>query len=433
MLKQSAPYPWPIWYRIAFRFFFIYFTLYLVTTSLAGIFPFLPFFGTWQDSANNWTSNYFNAHVWHFYDELVPTNGSGDTSMAWVQLVRDLCLAALGTLIWSLAARRRTQHYRMEYLLRTALRYFLAFYAFIYGSIKIIALQMPFPRLSQMATPLGDLLPMRFSWLFIGYSPPYQVFCGIAEILVFALLLYRKTVTLGLSLATGVFLNVMMLNLCYDVPVKLFSTHLFLISALLLLNELPRLADFFIFNRPAGTNTLYHFQPTKKPGKILRIGLKIYIVILCGLSVYDVLPWYHEVNHPKALIDIPEGIYDVTLFVEKGDTIPQLARDTLAWKDIIFENGSDWISTGSTDPRLALNYRRGNFFFKADTLKRRMECYRFKQADSIHLFTLHYQLKGDTIDFFGDPKDSLRIQAVRSGRKFKLAERQFHWLSERNR
>ena len=50
-----------------------------------------------------------------------------------------------------------------------------------YGIIKLFVLQMPFPQLSQLATPLGDLLPMRFSWLFIGYSVPYQFFSGAME------------------------------------------------------------------------------------------------------------------------------------------------------------------------------------------------------------------------------------------------------------
>ena len=45
------------------------------------------------------------------------------------------------------------------------------------------------PTLSQLATPLGDLLPMRLSWLFIGYSTPYQVFSGVMETVAGLLLL----------------------------------------------------------------------------------------------------------------------------------------------------------------------------------------------------------------------------------------------------
>jgi hypothetical protein len=105
-------------------------------------------------------------------------------------------------------------------------RYYLAIVALSYGIIKLFVLQMPFPTISQLATPLGDLLPMRFSWLFIGYSVPYQFFSGAMETVAGLLLLYRRTVTAGLFAATGAFLNVAMINLSYDVPVKLFSMHL---------------------------------------------------------------------------------------------------------------------------------------------------------------------------------------------------------------
>ena len=105
-------------------------------------------------------------------------------------------------------------------------RYYIATAALSYGIIKLFVLQMPFPTLSQLATPLGDLLPMRFSWLFIGYSAPYQFFSGAMETVAGLLLLYRRTVTAGLFAAMGAFLNVVMINLAYDVPVKLFASHL---------------------------------------------------------------------------------------------------------------------------------------------------------------------------------------------------------------
>src|SRR5205085_9370620 len=38
-------------------------------------------------------------------------------------------------------------------------------------------------------------------------------------------------------------------NMCYDVPVKLYSFHLLLISAFLLAPDIRRLANLFLFNR----------------------------------------------------------------------------------------------------------------------------------------------------------------------------------------
>jgi hypothetical protein len=71
---------------------------------------------------------------------------------------------------------------------------------------------MPAPSLSQLATPLGDFGAMRLAWLYMGYSGPYQVFSGMAEVITGLLLLYRRTVTLGLLAGLGVFINVMTMN-----------------------------------------------------------------------------------------------------------------------------------------------------------------------------------------------------------------------------
>jgi hypothetical protein len=42
-----------------------------------------------------------------------------------------------------------------------------------------------------------------------------------------------------------------MINLSYDVPVKLFASHLLFACLFLLALDAPRLLDFFVFNRPA--------------------------------------------------------------------------------------------------------------------------------------------------------------------------------------
>jgi hypothetical protein len=133
--------------------------------------------------------------------------------------------------------------------------------------------------LHMLATPLGDLLPMRFSWLFIGFSKPYEIFSGLMEIFAGSLLLFRRTATLGAMVATGVFLNVMMLNLCYDIPVKIYSMQLTFVALFLLANESKRIIDFFILNKPAAANSLYQFNFNKKWQRWTRIGLKALFII----------------------------------------------------------------------------------------------------------------------------------------------------------
>ena len=434
--EDDYPKPWPLWQKVLFRFFFIYLLLHVASGSFFQGIPLLGLIDRLQVYLIDISVNAFNDYILHFQDELVPLNGSGDTSFGWVQLIFYFCLAVLGTVIWSIADRKRKSYYRAAFYLYTALRYFVAYVSFTYGVIKLFALQMPFPSLSALATPMGDFLPMRFSWYFIGYSTVYQVFSGIMEITVGVLLLYRRTVTLGLVIGLGVYINVMMINLSYDVPVKIFSAHMVLMCLFLVMADIKRLANFFIFNRPATHNTMYHFVPSKKSRKIFRLVFKLIflgqviflIVGVVGMSANQLS------DDKQELKPIPYGIYEVNTFVKNGDTLPVLANDSLIWKDMIFES-PEYVSVNTTDTLLRKSYRRGSFYFKNDSIKNTMVCYKFSKGDSIHLFDMKYHLKDkEHVQLWTKIKaDSLYFELNKSDRKFQLAERQFHWISEYNR
>ena len=81
---------------------------------------------------------------------------------------------------------------------------------------------------------------MGLLWTFMGASAPYQMLAGLAEVTCGMLLFWRRSRLLGALLAIGVMGNVVALNYCYDVPVKLFSTELLRIRAASLPRELSR-------------------------------------------------------------------------------------------------------------------------------------------------------------------------------------------------
>lgn len=436
-MEQLAPFRWPLWYRIIFRFVFVYFILFIFTFPILDYVPLLREANGWLMKVTGWPVEFFNARLVHFRPELVPPNGSGDTSFVWVQVLLHILLAGIATVIWSWVARARS-HYRAEYFLALAMRYFVALAAIAYGIIKLFALQMSFPSNTMLATPLGDLLPMRFSWMFFGYSPTYQIFSGIMELTVALLLLYRRTATLGIFIGFAVFLNVMMINLCYDVPVKIFSMHLAVMCLLLLLNDLPRLWAFFVGNRKAEPSAQFHYQPAKRPARVIRIALKSLFVLMCLGMCVDIWQMRAENIARENYVQKPirEGVYDVVSYVRNGVDVPVLARDTLIWKDLIFEKDPKfpWVSVGSCDTMFRQRYRRGMFEYKADTIKKELVCFTFKAADSAYLFTMRYHFAKDTVLLCTKIRnDSVRLKLLPNERKFKLAERQFHWLSERNR
>lgn len=113
---------------------------------------------------------------------------------------------------------------RLNAWFRTLIRFGLGTSLATYGWIKAFPLQMSYPSLTRLLEPYGDFSLMGVLWAKIGASPAYETFTGCAELFV--------------------------LNMTYDVPVKLFSLHLVAMSLVLLAPDARRILDFFVLKRP---------------------------------------------------------------------------------------------------------------------------------------------------------------------------------------
>lgn len=117
---------------------------------------------------------------------------------------------------------------------RAVLTYFLVLILWKYGWIKLIKLQFYLPEPNILYRELGQLSKDIAYWSLMGSSRSYVVFMGIAELVAGSLLVFRRTRFVGLLLALGIFINVVMVNISFDISVKLFSiTCLLMIIALL--------------------------------------------------------------------------------------------------------------------------------------------------------------------------------------------------------
>jgi hypothetical protein len=428
---------WPSWQRLLFRFFFIYFVLQVQPWNWFYRVPGAPTLANSYESGVDWAVRAGNARFFHVRETLVPVNGSGDTSWAYAQLSLYVSIAAIGCLVWTLLDRRRTHYERLAFWLRMIVRYYVAAAALSYGIIKLFALQMPFPSLSQLATPLGDLLPMRFSWLFIGYSVPYQFFSGAMETTAGLLLLYRRTVTAGLFAATGAFMNVVMINLAYDVPVKLYASHLLFSCLFLLALDSKRLLGFLVLNRGAAPITAYDPKFTTEWKRRGAAAVKVFLVFQFLIFPLE-SGWarYHSTNARIGPGPFEPGVYDVRRYVVNHDTVPPSSTDTLRWKDVIFDSRSAG-SINTADQTFWRRYGRGYFRFKPDTVRHTVAVWKTSAipGDSTFLLTMQYELPDTNVIRLHTliRGDSIHAELVRLPRHFQLAERQFHWLSEYNR
>jgi hypothetical protein len=128
---------------------------------------------------------------------------------------------------------------------------------------------------------------MGLLWTFMGSSPAYTAFAGAMETLGALLLVWRRTALLGALVSACVMLNVMLLNFCYDVPVKLFSFHLVVVGLCIALPEASRLLQLFLGLGP-GTPARLAYPFTGRAGRWTHRVSKAYLlVVVLGLPLFE--------------------------------------------------------------------------------------------------------------------------------------------------
>lgn len=117
------------------------------------------------------------------------------------------------------------------YVLHTGAAWFLALQLLEYGFDKVFKHQFYLPEPNTLYTPLGMLAPDLAYWSVMGASWSYSVFAGLTEVGAGLLLLFGRTRLLGGIVALAVLLNVLALNVGFDISVKLWSGFLLLLAA----------------------------------------------------------------------------------------------------------------------------------------------------------------------------------------------------------
>ena len=161
-----------------------------------------------------------NGRLWHASVRGERT-GSGDALDNYFTVAALALLAIPVALTWTNFAKHRVW-------VDSIIRWYLAYMLFSYGFTKFG--QFPPPHPLRLYEPIGQVSPMGLLWTFMGASRVYTFFAGLMEVSAGVLLLIPRLQTLGAALALGVMGNVFLLNMCYDVPVKLFSFQLVLFA-----------------------------------------------------------------------------------------------------------------------------------------------------------------------------------------------------------
>jgi hypothetical protein len=184
--------------------------------------------------------------------------------------------------------------------------------------------------------PFGDASPMGLLWTFMGASAPYTIFAGLSEWLGGVLLLFRRTALLGALVSLGVLTNVVMLNLCYDVPVKQLSLHLLAMAIFLAAHDLRRLANLLVLNRPAPAVP----DPRLVQRRWLRnTALAFQAVAAVGFSAFMLNAAWQQRQDRTARSPL-RGVWNVEELRVDGQEGPPPGTEALQWRRLIFDHTS---------------------------------------------------------------------------------------------
>ena len=327
---------WKLATRVAFRFCFIYFTLYCVMNQMLLV----PVPGSdGPDLGVRWPMRHITlwaaAHIFHVAAPI-RHGGEGDTAYDWIQIFCILVMAVVVTVVWSLLDRRRPNYVTLHKWFRVFVRFALAEMMFSYGFAKVFLRQMRFPPLKMLVQPFGEFNNHAVLWNSIGAAPVYEIFAGSAEVLGGLFLIFPATATLGALVCLADMTQVFTLDLAYDIDAKLFAFHLLLLAVLLLAPDARRLVSFFFSNRATHPRARL---PLFQTGRACRIAF----VLLVLLGFYQVGVYAYDYSYgggasfDRAVLGNPlHGIWNVEEMSIDGQLRPPLLTDTGRWRRVIF-------------------------------------------------------------------------------------------------
>jgi uncharacterized membrane protein YphA (DoxX/SURF4 family) len=355
--------------------------------------------------------------------------GSGDTSFLWVRNGCAVVIALAAGIVWAFFDRKRRWDPTVAEALRIGVRYVVGYTLINYGISKLISpLQFPAPSGPRLLEPVGRLSPMGLLWTFMGASKAYTAFGGVMETVAGILLLWRRTTPLGAFLAAGVILNIVLLNFCYDVPVKLYSANLLLMAVFLLWPDFGRLSRVLVLNRPAEAASL---DPPWKASRFRIVAAAAKVVILGAILHFGYTryrgsgPLYKAVSSPVAQL---AGLWDVEDFKSDGVVLPPLMTDRQRWRRVVFDpasGGMQLIAIGAYDQRLGFW-----FVAPASTEGKLVLTLDEKDAQSVTFVLVHSQ--PDRIELQGESKGHALVVKLHRASEWntRLLTRGFHWVNE---
>jgi hypothetical protein len=210
-------------------------------------------------------------------------------------------------------------------VLRAILRYWLAFNLATYGFAKLLKTQFDqsFHREDTLA---GAMSGFNLTWNYFNHSYVMACIIGLLQIIGGTLLLFRRTTLLGTAMLLPIMVNILLINLFYDIAQGAFINSVLFTLGLtyLLLVRWPELKRVFLQTGSA-------LPGFRRPwmGWIVRP-----LILLASFWMI-----YHFVLRDKRTALV--GKWKIDTLIRNQDTVKGDAwlKDSLAWQTVYIEKG----------------------------------------------------------------------------------------------
>lgn len=408
--------------RFLVSFTLIYFVLYIYPYGFEYIYGLNPDTISIWEKITIWFGETFIG--WNI-NENVLFNGF-DSKFDFSRFLLIAVLAFILSIIWMFANSKfkLINNRKLKTFLKIILRYHVGFTLIMYGLAKVFMTQFGHMDIDRLEGTIGDYTGMSFLWMFMSYSKFYTVTTGWVEVIGGALLLFRRTTLLGAFILFIAMVNVVLLDIGFDVTVKMFAIHLLAMVMVILLYYKTRLLNVFLYNKPSQIEPETALFTKPKSLKIARV-LKAILLVLFTISSYFFvqrsLGYYKKDKTPSLT-----GFFTVNQQKINSDslTVPNYKK----WKNFSI-NGSSW-NIGNLNLRKG-DYSNSSYSFKADTIKKIIELY--PDGDTtIAPYKLMYKNTGKrTMVFNGVVEgDTLRLYTERKALKDYLLMKDIKWVRD---
>ena len=206
----------------------------------------------------------------------------------------------------------------------TILRYWIAFLLIDFGFQKLFETNFAYSYHINDSL-VNTLTGTELTWNYFGYSYGLSVILALFQIIGSVLLLFRRTTLLGVTLLLPVVLNIVLINIFYQIGPITLATSVMITFGLLFLIYQQKVDIIGFFNQYK--NTLPNIG-----NNILLTSARLFCLLIPCLFV---LYYNYDVYRSKKYF----GKWTVEKMTRNGKMITEKEweKDTLAWKVIYFE------------------------------------------------------------------------------------------------